>query len=107
MNKFLKVAAVLATVSFVSGAAFAAEPKSATAGVAMDDMALTAKVKAALMKDERTSGFDTHVKTANGVVHLEGTVKDQMAFDAAKEVASKVQDVKEVDTTDLKVAPAA
>lgn len=62
----------------------------------MDDSAITAKVKSALVDDKTIKSTDISVKTENGVVILSGFVGSQAQADHAVEVASKVESVKSV-----------
>ena len=67
-----------------------------TSGEIMDDSALTAKVKSALIDDPSTKAGDINVETRQGVVQLSGFVSTQAQKDAATKVASAVQGVKSV-----------
>lgn len=64
-----------------------------TLGKAVDDGALTAKVKAALIADERTKAYQIEVDTYKGVVSLGGFVSTEMEKDAAAAIAGKVSGV--------------
>ena len=64
----------------------------------IDDSVITAKVKAALVKDREVPGFRVNVKTNNGVVLLSGFVEDERQALRAEEVASAVKGVKSVKT---------
>jgi hyperosmotically inducible protein len=67
-----------------------------TTGEAMDDSALTAKVKSALIDDSTTKAHDIKVETRQGVVQLSGFVDDAAQKDAAGKVAGAVSGVKSV-----------
>jgi hyperosmotically inducible periplasmic protein len=67
-----------------------------TAGAVMDDSALTAKVKSALIDDPRTKAGDIKVETRNGVVQLSGYVSNESQKAAAGSVAQAVTGVKSV-----------
>ena len=69
---------------------------SKTAGEAMDDSALTAKVKSALIDDSSTKAHDIKVETRQGVVQLSGFVDSAAQKDAAGKVAGAVSGVKSV-----------
>lgn len=73
-----------------------------TAGVFLDDSMITAKVKAALVKDDRTKAFQIEVNTNQGVVQLAGFVDNMTAKAAAGEVAETINGVKSV-RNDLEV----
>jgi hyperosmotically inducible periplasmic protein len=67
-----------------------------TGGEIMDDSALTAKVKSALIDDPLTKAGDIKVETRQGVVQLSGFVANEAQKDAATKVAGAVQGVKSV-----------
>jgi hyperosmotically inducible protein len=67
-----------------------------TTGAAMDDSALTAKVKSALIDDPRTKAGDIKVETRNGVVQLSGFVSNDSQKAAAGSVAAAITGVKSV-----------
>jgi len=67
-----------------------------TSGEIMDDSALTAKVKSALIDDPSTKAGDINVETRQGVVQLSGFVASQAQKDAAAKVAGAVKGVKSV-----------
>ncbi|AGB80957.1 putative periplasmic or secreted lipoprotein [Serratia sp. FGI94] len=62
----------------------------------MDDSAITAKVKSALVEDKTISSNDISVKTEKGVVTLSGFVASQALAEQAVAVAGKVDGVKSV-----------
>jgi len=66
-------------------------------GEALDDTAITAKVKAAILKEPDLSVLRINVETTKGVTTLSGSVDSQQNSDRAKEIASAVAEVKEVD----------
>lgn len=68
-----------------------------TAGNTMDDTAITAKVKTALIEDSRTKAYQVDVKTYKGVVSLGGFVGSATEKQAAEEVAQKVGGVIRVE----------
>lgn len=63
------------------------------AGKYIDDSVITAKVKAALLKDPVVSGFAVSVETHKGVVLLSGFVQNDSQARRAAEIASTVQGV--------------
>lgn len=73
------------------------------AGEAITDTAVTTKVKAALIADERTKGTSISVTTTDGVVTLGGTAASAGEKAAAVEIAGKVEGAKKVDASGLKV----
>lgn len=68
-----------------------------TLGAAMDDVTVTAKVKAALLAADGISGTDISVETQDGTVILTGRVPDQAQALRAAEVASNVEGVQAVE----------
>ncbi len=76
---------------------------SAVVGV-VDDSAITAKVKAALIADPAVKSFDFKVNTKDGDVELSGTVDNQTQIDHAVEIVRKVEGVKNV-TNHLNIKP--
>lgn len=78
---------------------------SRSAGVTMDDAALTAKVKTALIENPNTAARRINVTTYSGVVQLSGFVNSSEEKSAAAKVALGVEGVQEVKN-DLQVKPA-
>lgn len=68
-----------------------------TAGEAVDDTAITARVKAALAADERTKAHQINIETRAGVVQLSGFVDNAAVKAAAGDIAGRVQNVSRVD----------
>jgi hyperosmotically inducible protein len=73
-------------------------------GDVVDDAALTAKVKAALIDDELTKAGEINVETRQGVVQLAGFVNTDAERDQATAVARGVAGVKSV-RNDLQIKP--
>jgi hyperosmotically inducible protein len=68
--------------------------KTATA---IDDTAITTKVKSAMVADPTLKALQINVETKNGVVTLAGAVDSQAMKDKATEVTQAVSGVKSVD----------
>ena len=103
---FRSISAVSLVAMLSWGAAAAADtdqPHSATAGAAISDTAITAKVKAQYMNDARLKHSDISVSTANGDVTLTGSAASLEARSAAVELAQNVKGVKKVDN-DIQMA---
>jgi hyperosmotically inducible protein len=66
------------------------------AGKAIDDAAVTAKVKSALLAEPGLKALAIDVDTAGGVVTLHGTANTLESRDKATQVAANVQGVKSV-----------
>jgi hyperosmotically inducible protein len=67
-----------------------------TAGKAIDDSGVTAKVKSALIDSPDTKGGDIKVETRAGVVQLSGFVDSEAQKNAATKVTQSVSGVKAV-----------
>jgi len=73
---------------------------------AVDDAAITARVKSALLTDPLLKGASIEVTTVNGVVILQGTVNDEPDIARAIEVANTQRGVKSVQNNLIvKVVP--
>lgn len=80
---------------FVAGCAHH-EGHERTGGEAIDDTAITTKVKTALLAEKDVNSFDIKVKTFDGVVQLSGFVDSTWQIDKAVEVARGVNGVQSV-----------
>ena len=98
------VAALAATVSL--GACNRADRQEARtegreatsqASAAVDDAAITTKVKAALLADDQVKGTQINVDTSGGSVRLTGTVDSPAQVTRAVEIAKGVTGVRKVD----------
>ncbi len=67
-----------------------------TVGQKVDDSAITAKVKAALLADPDVSGLAISVETLRGDVQLSGFVKSAAQVTRAVDIARRVEGVKQV-----------
>ena len=66
-------------------------------GDKIDDAAITAKVKTALIGEPGLKAMQIDVDTADGVVTLSGTVDSRTNVNRAVQLAQAVQGVKSVD----------
>ena len=73
------------------------ESQSEKAGVAIDDAAITTKVKAAIFAEPNLKSLQISVDTVGGVVTLTGSVNASAESDRAKAVAAGVEGVKAVE----------
>jgi hypothetical protein len=73
-----------------------AEATGRDVGEALDDAAITAKVKAALLQAPDVKGLDVTVETDKAVVQLSGFVASQAQIGRAVSVAMGVRGVREV-----------
>ena len=70
---------------------------SDSVGAAISDSAITTKVKANFLGDERLKGSHIKVTTTNGVVTLTGSATGSDSKAAAEDIAKNVDGVKSVD----------
>jgi osmotically-inducible protein OsmY len=98
----LSIAAVLLAAAALPACASTRTREST--GQYVDDSALTAKVKSAIVADPELRTLDVHVTTFKGVVELSGFVDSKNVSRRAEEVAEKVDGVKKVKN-DLSVKP--
>ncbi len=92
----LSLAIALSFAAVLPATVVAHEPDR-SAGVVIDDATITASVKAALLADKRTEGFDINVTTKSGHVTLEGgadSIADRLA---ATDLARNVKGVVSVN----------
>lgn len=80
-------------------AARTAGDKLAAAGQAVDDTALEARVKAALIAAPGLKSSKINVDAANGIVTLAGTTENPDKRDLAGQLASNVEGVQSVQNT--------
>jgi hyperosmotically inducible protein len=100
-RQIYRSALVLASATFwLAGCVGTASQR--TAGETIDDGALTARVKTALIADERTKARQIDVETFRGEVQLNGFVDSAAARTAATSVARSVSGVANV-TNNLQV----
>ncbi len=69
----------------------------------VSDSWITTKVKSELMADSLSKGFDVKVDTKDGVVSLEGALKNQDAIDHVSRLAAGIKGVSRVDGSKLVV----
>ena len=82
-----------------------AERQVERAAVVLDDAAITAKVKSALIADSRLSGLSIDVDTTKNIVTLRGTVASDELRRHAEDIARKIEGVTDVKN-DLSLKPA-
>lgn len=86
------VSALLATAGLMLGF----HANAATVGEQIDDTAITAKVKSALIANPNTKAYQINVDTTNGIVQLNGFVDSANSKQAAESVTKEVAGVKQV-----------
>ncbi len=104
MNKLRSFLALfyVAIASLILVPGCASSRTKASTGEFIDDSVVTAKVKAALVRNDSTPGTAIKVETFKGVVQLSGFVDTAAQKAEASAVAGKVEGVKEV-LNDIKV----
>jgi hyperosmotically inducible periplasmic protein len=95
MKSFLKIAPA-AAIAILLGAC-AATPHSKSTGEYVDDAAISAKVKSALVASSETKARDIDVNVNKGVVQLSGFVDNANEFAQAQRIASNVAGVERVE----------
>jgi hyperosmotically inducible protein len=70
---------------------------TAATAAAVDDAAITAKVKTAMLREPGLSAVEIGVATKGGVVSLSGTVGTERDRQRAEELAASIPSVKEVE----------
>ncbi len=81
----------------MDGASHKLGEQSDKAGDTLDDAAITAKIKTAILAEPGLSVLQIHVDTIHGVTTLTGSVDSHQNMDKAKEIARAVAGVKKVD----------
>lgn len=76
-----------------------ASAKAQSVGEYMDDSAITAKLKLAILRDPKLKVLQISVTTTDGVVNLAGAVDSQQTIDRATEVARGIGNVKSVESS--------
>lgn len=101
MNRYISRTALSLALALSLGVALptlAGNPEQTrSVGTAIDDAAITASVKTALLDDERTEGFDINVDTKSGRVTLRGGADSLADRAAATDIALRVKGVISVD----------
>lgn len=80
----------------IAAAGCASTKTSESTGEFIDDSAITANVKAALLADKETPGMSIQVETFKGRVQLSGFVNNEEQVKRAAEVAGRMKGVKQV-----------
>lgn len=93
---FLLAACQQRTEDTSSGASDTGMTQSGSEHSATSDIAITAKVKTALLADSKVKSMDIHVETEKGEVILSGFVDSETQIDEAIKVASNINGVKKV-----------
>lgn len=87
---------VLSSGAFLFQAGCAGTATRESTGEYIDDAGVTAKVKAAFVRDPAVSALDVKVETFKGTVQLSGFVDSQEQKARAEQVARSISGVQEV-----------
>jgi osmotically-inducible protein OsmY len=98
MKKYITLVALssILTGATVLQSGCASTPTKESTGEYIDDSAITAKVKAALVKDDNVRARDVGVETFKGVVQLSGFVATAEEKTRAGQLAAGVRGVQSV-----------
>ncbi len=100
-------ASVEGVLQVTNNLALRSTPGGQTAGQYMDDSAITAKVKTAMVRDQMVSARQVQVETFNGTVQLSGFVDTEQQRARAEQIASSVEGVQNVQNNiTVKTSPA-
>ena len=114
-GNLLRSGFAVAALMACAASAYAATPSTPTVGEKVDkaekmvekvmsDNWITTKVKSEILANSASKAFKVEVKTKDGVVTLNGKLASKDAVDLVKLIAEKVEGVKSVDASGLKVA---
>lgn len=102
MTKFSAISILFAAVALTSLAGCASTQKQESTGQYLDDTAITAKVKSAILNEPTLKSAEINVETFKGRVQLSGFVSNRANIDRAVSVAQAVTGVKSV-ANDMRV----
>jgi hyperosmotically inducible protein len=97
MNNITKGAAVFLVSAGMALSGCSVFRGQSTPGEYVDDVAITSKVKASLLDDDRVEGLDVNVDSTNGKVRLTGWADSEAEKRRVADLARKVDGVKSVD----------
>lgn len=96
MQIFKRASTILFAALLATLVGCASGPNSKSTGQVIDDAAITAKVKTALIRDDSVNANAVNVETYKGTVQLSGFVDDREDIDKAEELATNVSGVRDV-----------
>lgn len=96
MSVAKKIVTLFFAMFMISMVGCASTAKTEGTAEYIDDSAITAKVKAALVNEPMTKATEINVETFKGAVQLSGFVSSQAGINKATEVARGVSGVKSV-----------
>ena len=102
MTRFATISVLFAAVALTTLAGCASTQKQESTGQYMDDTAITAKVKSAILNEPSLKSAEINVETFKGRVQLSGFVSSRANIDRAVQVAQAVPGVGSV-ANDMRV----
>jgi len=96
MNIYLRISLLSLTLLLAFALGCASTPTTEGTGEYIDDSAITAKVKTAILQEQSLKSAEINVETFKGVVQLSGFVSSQANISTALKVAKTVDGVKAV-----------
>lgn len=96
MRRIISIYSLMFTSMYLLSSC-ASTPTSESTGQLIDNSAITAKVKAALLNDPNVSSYPIKVKTYKGTVQLSGFVDNTTQAKRAENVARSVRGVQAVE----------
>ncbi|KQW87339.1 transporter [Massilia sp. Root418] len=102
MKTLQSIPTLLAALMLAATVGCASTPTSESTGEYIDDTALTANVKAAMVNQPELNASEINVETYKGTVQLSGFVSSQADIDKAVAAARSINGVKSV-TNDMRL----
>ncbi len=96
MEKFRLNGIALVAVLLLAITGCAVSPEKRSVGEKVDDVAISSRIKAALLGDEITDGLDIEIETFRGVVQLNGVADSDTEVARAGQIANGVKGVVQV-----------
>jgi osmotically-inducible protein OsmY len=93
MNKFGRLSALIAAITFMSALGCAGTATKESSGEYVTDSWITTKVKAALVEDSQVKATEVNVETFKGTVQLSGFVSSEAAITQAIMVTRGIKGV--------------
>ena len=98
-SKLRYVSLIVCLVTAVALSACAADRASRSTGQVLDDHAIAAKVKTAVIADPEVKGTQVGIEVHKGVVQLSGFVDTQQESDRAVQLSRTIKGVKAVNNS--------
>lgn len=96
MRRTQSILAALLLAAATAASADNSNLRTETPGQALDDTAITTKVKSAFVQDPEVKALDVNVKTYKGTVQLSGFASSQAEIQRAESLARSVPGVTDV-----------